>query len=119
MSMTRKEFLATLAGAAGIATLATACGGGGGTADSATVGNCLQNGTNVTIGTNHGHVLVVSQADVAAGVDKTYDIMGTALHTHSVMVTAALFAKLATNMAISVTSSTTDAHNHSITVVCA
>ncbi|RIA09424.1 hypothetical protein OE09_1259 [Flavobacteriaceae bacterium MAR_2010_72] len=39
-------------------------------------GNCLQNGTNVSIGANHGHTLTVSIADVNAGVEKTYNIQG-------------------------------------------
>ena len=42
------------------------------------------------IGANHGHVMMVSMADVNAAANKTYNIMGTALHDHTVMVTAAL-----------------------------
>jgi hypothetical protein len=74
----------------------------------------------VTITANHGHVLIVSKADVMAGVDKTYDIMGTALHTHSVTITAAMFATLAANTAGGVmTTSSVTLHSHPITVVCA
>ena len=127
MTMTRKEFFGTVVswsiGALGLVTLSAGAGCGGGDSTSADApgggGNCLQNGTTVTIGSNHGHVMVVSKADVMAAADKTYDIMGTALHTHSVTVTAAQFGKLATNMSIMVTSTVTDAHSHDITVVCA
>src|SRR5262245_43954557 len=45
-------------------------GGTGGSAPDCSVG------TNVVIGTNHGHELTVSPADIMAMVDKTYDIMG-------------------------------------------
>jgi hypothetical protein len=144
MSLTRKEFLGSIlkgaAGAAGIALLvgASGCGddGGGsgpdaspdgtphhdgsaGSDGSASGANCSMNGTDTTIGANHGHVLTVSKADVAAGADKIYDIHGTATHTHSVTVTAALFTMLQANMTIMTTSTTTDSHSHPITVACA
>ena len=117
--MTRKEFLASLGALAGGALLASCGGDDGGTADAATVGNCQQNGTSVNILGNHGHVLVVSMADVSAGVDKTYDIMGTAAHTHSVTITVAQFAMLATNHSITTNSSITSSHSHGILVMCA
>jgi hypothetical protein len=128
--MTRQEFLRLLvkAGAttAGVA-VAMACSSSDSSsvdaapdgAGSSSAGNCLANGTSVTIATNHGHVLVVSKADVAAGADKTYHIMGTALHDHTVSVTAAQFATLAANSGIAVTSSTDDSHNHHISIMCA
>jgi hypothetical protein len=120
-TLTRKEFFGMLFGVAGIATLAAACGGDdGGSADAAgSLGNCVQNGTSVTIASNHGHVLTVSKEDVAAAADKTYDIMGSATHTHSVTVTAANFATLKNNQSINVTSTTGAAHTHNVTVVCA
>ena len=115
--LTRKEFLGVMG--AGVAVIA-GCGSSGGSADAnSAVGNCLANGTSVTIATNHGHAMVVSKDEVAAAVDKTYDIMGTATHTHSVTVTAPSFGTLTGNHSINVTSTTTDGHNHNITVVCA
>ena len=121
--MTRKEFFDTIvkgtAGLVGLAAVTEACGSSGGQQDAAMVGNCLANGTNVTIGANHGHVLVVAKADVMAGTAKTYDIMGTADHTHSVTISAANMASLATNFAITTQSTVTGAHMHSITVICA
>lgn len=83
-------------------------------------GNCLQNGTNVAIGTNHGHTMAVSKADVMAGVDKTYDIKGASAHFHNVTVTAAMFAMLQQNTTVMTVSDVGDsAHTHAITVVCA
>ena len=117
--MTRKEFLGSLIGAAALA----ACGGDsdGGTDAATSSKSCTTNGTSVTIGTNHGHVLTVSAADVAAGVDKTYDITGTSPHSHSVTITAANFASLASNPngSVMVTSTSGGAHTHQVTILCA
>jgi hypothetical protein len=123
MSVTRKEFLGSLvsvaAGAAGAALL-VACGDSGGSADGAMAGNCAMNGTGPpSIAGNHGHVLMVSKADIVAGAAKTYDIMGTADHSHSVTISAPLFAMLASNTTVMTVSTTTDAHSHSITIMCA
>lgn len=128
MTMTRKDFLGTLikgtAVGAGAAMLLSACGGddggGGGTPDATGgLGNCAANGTSVTIAANHGHTLTVSMADVAAGTSRTYDIMGTSLHTHSVILTPAHFTMLAANQVVTVMSSDGSAHTHAITVRCA
>jgi len=130
MTMTRKEFLGSvvkLAATAGGAAVLAACGSSGGTTVDAathldtTATSCTNNGTVDTIASNHGHVLMVSKADVVAGVDKTYDIMGTATHTHSVTVTAAMFTMLK-NDTTQMTMSTFDAantHQHTITIACA
>jgi hypothetical protein len=120
MSMTRKQFLGTMIGAG--AALAAGCGGddGGGT-DSSVQRNCAANGTSVTIDANHGHVLMVTSADVAAGLDKTYDITGTAIHSHMVTVTGADFMRLQSNAnaSVMVTSTLGSAHMHTITILCA
>ncbi|ETN96332.1 hypothetical protein [Zhouia amylolytica] len=81
--------------------------------------NCLQNGTNSSIGGNHGHTLTVSKEDVEAGTEKTYNIEGSADHNHTVIITASNFSSLKGNDSITVTSSSDDAHTHSITVSCA
>ena len=72
-----------------------------------------------TISINHGHALVVPLADVAAGADRTYDIMGGSVHTHSVTITGAQFAMLATGAEITVTSTAASAHMHDVAVSCA
>ncbi|HEX3758736.1 MAG TPA: hypothetical protein VHW23_08510 [Kofleriaceae bacterium] len=135
MQITRKEFLGRLLGsAAGLvgAAVVVGCssssdsgGGGGGTpdagstpSDAAHATSCTMNGTVSTIGANHGHVLLVSKQDVTAGVDKTYDITGTANHPHSVTVTAAMFGMLKNDTTVMTTSTTDASHNHPITVMC-
>lgn len=116
MPMTRKDFLriAVLAGAG----VAASCGGSGDSMQGPT-GNCLANGTATAIGGNHGHVLVVPMADIAAGAQRTYDIRGTADHTHQVTLTAADMATLQQNVAARETSSVALSHSHPITVSCA
>jgi hypothetical protein len=120
--MTRKEFLGSLvkgvAGTAGLAALVTACGGGASAGADSPSASCTMNGTTDTIASNHGHVLTVAKADVVAGVDKTYDIMGSASHTHSFTVTAAMFTLLQGNHTAMATTTTTLAHTHDITIMC-
>jgi hypothetical protein len=122
MSLTRKQFLSSMmgaaAGAAGVAFL-VACGSSDSSPDAGSGGkNCATNGTTVSIGMNHGHKLTVDKTDVAATADKTYDITGTADHAHSVTVTAALFTTLRANTGVMVTSSTGAGHTHDISIGC-
>lgn len=80
--------------------------------------NCLANGTNSSIGSNHGHTLSVSAADVTSGIEKIYDIQGSSVHSHQVTVTAAHFVTLASNQSVVITS-TSAGHTHSVTISCA
>ena len=118
MTLTRKEFLSTVmtaaAGAAGAALL-VACGG---SSDDDGGGNCLMAGASASIGANHGHMMSVSAADVTAGVAKMYDIMGSADHTHSVTVSAGVFAMLSSNQTAMTISTTVNNHSHSIMLSC-
>ena len=141
--MTRKQFLRSALEASAAAlgvTILSACGGtapqplpdsnttknpmgsGSGsdamTPDAGTHG-CVQDGTAVTIYTNHGHVLVVTTADVTAGRQIRYDIQGTSDHPHTVVLTAAHFQQLAQNQAIMTVSSFDADHSHDILVACA
>lgn len=119
MTLTRKEFLSTVmtaaAGAAGAALL-VACGGSSDDDDGG--GNCLMSGASTSIGANHGHTMAVAAADVTAGVAKTYDIRGSADHTHSVTVSAGAFTMLASNQTAMTISTTVDNHSHSIMISC-
>jgi hypothetical protein len=84
-------------------------------------GNCLQNGTKVSISANHGHTLVVSKEDVSAGVEKTYELSAASsnAHIHLVTLTSADFNTLKTNFLIKETSTNDDSHTHEVTVSCA
>jgi hypothetical protein len=70
------------------------------------------------ISANHGHTLVVSPADVAARVQKTYSIKGTSGHDHLVTITPAQFTTLGAGQAITVLSTNGAGHTHSVTVTC-
>ena len=113
MELTRKEFLTLVAGG-----VAAACGG---SSPSGPSGNCAQNGSHAAISQNTGHALVVTMADIAAGVAKTYDIRGTdTTHTHQVTLTAADMQNLQMNLRALETSTVggTPGHTHQITVSC-
>ena len=95
-------------------------GGGSETVDASTpMSRCIRNGTVATIAANHGHVLVVSKEDVAAGTAKTYNIRGTSSHPHTVVITREHFAQLVAEQAIMTVSSTDSGHSHGIMVACA
>ncbi|EAR01146.1 hypothetical protein [Maribacter sp. HTCC2170] len=81
--------------------------------------DCLANGTSISIGSNHGHSLTVSKADVNAGVAKTYSIQGTSGHGHTINLTAANFTSLKANSSISITSTNDNDHTHAVQVSCA
>jgi hypothetical protein len=75
----------------------------------------------VTIADNHTHAphsLVVTTADILAGVDKTYDIMGMANHNHQITITAAEFATLAAGGMAMDLSTIALCHTHLVTTSC-
>lgn len=74
-----------------------------------------------TIGDNHSHaphMMMMAAADVTAGADKTYSIMGSSNHDHMVTVTVAQFMMIMQNQAIAVLSTAggLDAHTHCVTI---
>jgi len=71
-----------------------------------------------TIDGNHGHVVTIPPADVAAGTERTYMIQGTSRHPHSITVSAAQFAMLAGGASVELSSTTNAGHSHAITLVC-
>jgi hypothetical protein len=67
---------------------------------------------------NHGHVLTVLRSDLDSATAKSYDIQGTADHTHTVTFTLAQLASLKSGASVTVTSTTTDYHQHVISLSC-
>jgi hypothetical protein len=67
------------------------------------------------VGQNHGHVFVVSAADVRAGAEKTYDLTGTAGHAHAVTLTTDDFRRIAAGEVLR-KPSTRDGHLHRLLV---
>ncbi len=107
---TRRELLI---GAASLA-LVPACSGGGSAPSDAQTGPSCQS----VISGNHGHVLAVQGADLTSMRDHTYDIHGSADHTHSVTITQAQLGGLATGMTVTVTSTLGGGHTHNCSVHC-
>jgi 3-hydroxyisobutyrate dehydrogenase-like beta-hydroxyacid dehydrogenase len=110
MTVTRKGFLVRLA--TGGWALATA-GCGGGYDDPPDKAGCV-----ATIAANHGHALEIPAADLNANADRSYDILGTATHTHSVTFTAAQLASLKAGNTVLVTSTVGAGHTHQISERC-
>lgn len=70
----------------------------------------------VTISANHGHATVVSMADLSAATEKSYDIQGSSGHTHSITVSASDFATLMSTGSVTVQSTMSVGHSHSVTI---
>ena len=134
MSITRKQFLESVTGGT-VMLLVQACGGGGSSSGSSTgstmvggaYGNpapasgCGSSGTLIT--GNHGHVLTVPTADLTSTTPKTYSIMGSATHDHSLTLSPADLAQIKNGGTVTIVSSVTDApgfgsHSHGVTVSC-
>lgn len=86
-------------------------------ADAPPMHSCQQ--PEVEIAFNHNHAMAISALDIAAGVEKEYDITGTSNHPHTVRITAAMFARLQQGMPVTVASSVDDGHPHNVTIRCA
>jgi hypothetical protein len=71
------------------------------------------------VGRNHGHALVVSYADVTAGVEKTYDLTGAAGHPHTVTLSVDDLRKLLAGQLLRTKSTTDRGHTHRVVVRCA
>ena len=123
-TMTRKDFLGWMGGSAALLVIG-ACGDGGDKTPDAfepdAPAGCTASNAKIMIAENHvhaPHMVVVPKEDVAAAVDKTYDIMGGASHTHMITITAAQFAMLKNAASIMVTSTDGLGHTHVVTVSC-
>lgn len=120
MSTTRREFLSGMMHGALVPVVvglgASACGdGGAGTpGDGGTV--CSSIGVRIT--SNHGHTLEVPLADVEAGVEKTYTLADNGNHEHTVVVTAAQFADIASGSVVTARSNVFGSHSHGVEVTC-
>lgn len=120
LRMNRKQFLSVLAATAALP-LVGACGGGdddGSDSSDGAGGDCLADGTQVVIASNHAHVVTVSAADVEAGAQKTY-MLSCVGHSHEMTLTADHFASLQGGTMVAVQTTSGGGHTHSVTVRCA
>ena len=132
MKLTRKQFLGAM-GSGTVVLWLQACGGGGGGGMGGANGgggggmgggygggggNLTCGATGAAISGNHGHTLTIDEADLTSTTDKTYNIMGSASHSHTVTFTAAQLSMLKSGQSVTVTSSTTEGHTHNVTATC-
>ena len=120
MATTRKAFLNAAAGGS-VLLLLQACGGGGSDpapapepGPSATCG-----ASGAAVSGNHGHTLAIPAADLGSAVAKTYSIQGMATHDHTLTLTPADLQKLKAGQMVTLVSTTTLAHEHTVTISCA
>lgn len=70
---------------------------------------------NGTVSANHGHVAVITTAQLTSPTIISLNIQGQAAHPHTVDLTAAEVTSIAANAQVTKTSSTDSAHNHTVT----
>jgi hypothetical protein len=114
MDVSRKRFLGAL-GSGTVLLWLQACGGGGD--DDNDITSCGASGA--SIAGNHGHTLTIDEADLTSATAKTYSIMGTATHDHTVTFTPSQLAQLQSGQSVTVESSTGASHTHTVTAHCA
>jgi hypothetical protein len=119
--ISRKQFLGAL-GSGTVLLWLQACGGGdsdSGDGDGGGSGGGLSCGASGTsIANNHGHTLTIDEADLDSSTNKSYSIMGTAGHNHTVTFTVAQLGMLKNGQSVTVVSSTDSGHNHDVTAKC-
>ena len=67
------------------------------------------------ISNNHGHVAVITGAQLTAGGALALNIQGQATHNHTVELSAAEIASIAANTRVAKLSSTEESHDHTVT----
>jgi hypothetical protein len=67
------------------------------------------------VSSNHGHVAIITGAQLTAGGGVTLGIQGSATHPHTVPLTGGEVTAIAGNQKVSKSSSTDDGHSHTVT----
>jgi hypothetical protein len=120
-TLDRREFTraAVLAALSGVTITISACGGGGGGSSPSAPSNpnpSLGPGDKAgSIGANHGHSAVITAAQLTAGAAVNLELTVGSGHTHTVNLSAAEVTQIAGGTRVSKTSTTDDAHNHTVT----
>ena len=113
-SLTRRQFtldaaLALLAGC--VITVSEACSD-----NSTSPSNSAPTDINGNVSANHGHIAVVTGAQITAGTAiVSMNIMGTATHNHTIAVSQNELLSLKNRQAITVNSTTDSGHQHAVT----
>jgi hypothetical protein len=110
--LTRREF--TLESALAIlstAIITISCGDDNPSSSPSTTGN----DKNGTVSENHGHVAVITAAQLTSPTTIALNIQGQATHPHIVDLTANEVTSIATNVRVAKVSSTEQFHSHTVT----
>ncbi len=67
------------------------------------------------ISANHGHIAIVTGAEITAGNAVVLDIMGSADHSHQVELSASEIGQIGSGQRVAKSSSTNLSHNHTVT----
>lgn len=86
----------------------TGCGGGGS-------GNGNSGDRSATISDNHGHAATITSAQLTAGSGLTLNIQAAATHNHTVDLSGAEVVDIRNGIRVAKTTSTADAHFHTVT----
>jgi hypothetical protein len=120
----RREFTAeaALLALAGVAITISGCGGGYSSPSSpsapAPAGPAPSGGSSDesgAISNNHGHVAVVTGAQIVAGNAVQLDIRGTADHTHTVTLPTDALKAIQAGQPVAVDTTSTSGHDHTVT----
>jgi hypothetical protein len=114
----RREFTlgAALLALSGVTITISACGGGSSPSGPDNPTPPLNPGDKAgLVGTNHGHIAVITAAQLTSAAAISLDIRGQSDHPHTVVLSAAEVTAIAGNQRMSKESSTDDGHSHSVT----
>lgn len=121
---TRRDFTvrSVLAMLSGVAITVTGCGGSNSpaapsstpppTSPTPPAGN---NDITGSVAANHGHIAVITGAQLTAGNAVNLDIMGNANHSHTVALSATEIGQIAGSTRVQKTSTNTSGHAHTVT----
>jgi hypothetical protein len=119
----RRQFTqeAGLAFLAGVSVVVSGCGGGGYDPPTGNSGSGSGSGSSNTgdkegtVAANHGHVAMITAAQLQAGGAVQIDIAGQAGHPHIVDLPAQAVEEIRAGRAVQKQSTSTDAHSHLVT----
>jgi len=112
--LTRREF--TIESALAILTAVTVTITGCGDDDDSPTTTPSPSGNRIgTISDNHGHVAVVTGAQIAAANLIVVDIQGVATHPHSIELLTGQLRQIGMNARVTVESTSTEGHRHMVT----
>ncbi len=115
--MPRRDFTvqSALAVLGGVAITITSCGDSGTPTSPAPAPPAAGGDVTGVVSANHGHVAVITGAQLASANAVVLDISGSANHPHRVEITASELSAIAFGLRVSKLSTTDFAHSHTLT----